>query len=219
MKKKNLFTLSMLMFGFFISNAQNTKNGDVIIGLGFGFGNNYSSGSAYSTTFPPMAASFEVIVKDDLFNDGKGALGIGGQMGYVGYKYYYEGLGGSYYFDLGLGNGIGQFTDIPSKQTVVTSSSKNQWEYSNFIIGPRGYFHYSFLDKLDTYTGILLGVNFASAKGGWLDKPIVKDSSASFAWSWFVGGRYYFTDNLAAMLELGYGITYGNVGIAYKFGK
>jgi hypothetical protein len=44
-------------------------------------------------------------------------------------------------------------------------------------------------------------------------------NETAFIWSWFVGGRYYFTDNFAAMLELGYGATYGNIGIAYKFGK
>ena len=37
-----------------------------------------------------MAASFKVIVKDGLFNKGKGALGVGGQLGFIGYKYYRE---------------------------------------------------------------------------------------------------------------------------------
>src|SRR5512147_1322079 len=31
------------------------------------------------------------------------------------------------------------------------------WKYTNIIIGARGTFHYPFIDKLDTYTGILLG--------------------------------------------------------------
>jgi hypothetical protein len=92
------------------------------------------------------------------------------------------------------------------------------WKYSNIIIGPRGYAHYSFIDKLDTYTGLTLGLNIASTKEfgnavpGWDDHS----SSGGIVWSWFVGGRYYFSDNLAAMAELGYGITYLNIGIAIK---
>ena len=33
----------------------------------------------------------------------------------------------------------------------------------------------------------------------------------------FVGGRYYFSPNLAAQAELGYGLGILNIGIAYKF--
>jgi len=42
-------------------------------------------------------------------------------------------------------------------------------------------------------------------------------SAGGVAYSWFIGGRYYFSDKFAGMLELGYGITYLNLGIALKF--
>ncbi len=35
--------------------------------------------------------------------------------------------------------------------------------------------------------------------------------------SFFIGGRYYFSDSMAAMLELGYGVAYLNLGVAFKF--
>jgi hypothetical protein len=35
--------------------------------------------------------------------------------------------------------------------------------------------------------------------------------------SFFVGGRYYFSEFFAAMLELGYGVSYLNIGVALKF--
>ncbi len=218
MKIRNLLLVSTFMVSFFIVNAQNTKQGDKILNLGLGLGNNYFSGSTFSNSFPPVAASFEVIVKDGLFSDGKGELGIGGQLGYVGYKYSYEGVGGSYDIDLGLGNGIGQIVDLSGiGSTVVTSSFRSEYKYSRFIVGPRGYLHYSFLDKLDTYTGVMLGLEFFSSKGGWDNAPKKTASSTGFVWAWFVGGRYYFNDQFAAMLELGYGVTYANIGIAYKF--
>ena len=93
------------------------------------------------------------------------------------------------------------------------------WKYSNIVIGARGYYHYSFLDKLDTYAGLMLGYDIVSAKEtGTLPLGITYSANgSSFIWSFFVGGRYYFTDSFAAMAELGYGIAWLNLGIAYKF--
>jgi hypothetical protein len=93
------------------------------------------------------------------------------------------------------------------------------WKYTNIIIGVRGVFHYPLVDKLDTYTGLLLGYNIASSKefGTAVFGYNYSASSGGVAYSWFVGGRYYFSDKFAGMLELGYGITYLNLGIALKF--
>jgi len=93
------------------------------------------------------------------------------------------------------------------------------WKYSNIIIGARGSFHYPLLNKLDTYAGILLGYNIVTAKefGDPGSGSDVSSASSGVAWSGFIGGRYYFTDALAAMLELGYGIAWLNIGVALKF--
>jgi opacity protein-like surface antigen len=94
-----------------------------------------------------------------------------------------------------------------------------EWKYTNVIIGGRGTFHYPLVDKLDTYTGILLGYNIVSARE--FGTPIYgfhPDSSTSnIAYAWFIGARYYFTNEFAAMAEFGYGITYLNIGIALSF--
>lgn len=209
MKRRNLFLVAALVLSFFMTNAQNAEEGDKILNFGVGLGNNYYSGSAFSNTFPAVAASFEMIVKDGLFNDGKGALGVGGQLGFVSYKYQY-----------GERSYGGDFTEnIQTLKSAMAGTFNSEWKYSRFIVGPRGYLHYSFLDKLDTYTGLMLGLELFSSKGGLSDKPISTRSSTNFVWAWFVGGRYYFNDQFAAMLELGYGITYANIGIAYKFGN
>ncbi len=93
------------------------------------------------------------------------------------------------------------------------------FKYSNIILGARGCFHYPFIDKLDTYTGLLLGFQIISASE--FGTPIpgfnYNASSSGLTGAWFLGGRYYFTDNLAGMLELGYGIAYLNLGVALKF--
>lgn len=92
------------------------------------------------------------------------------------------------------------------------------YNYTNFVIGARGVFHYPFMDKLDTYGGLMLGFRVVSAKefGDAIFGYDYSTSSSGLTSSIFVGGRYYFSDNLAAMLELGYGISYINLGIAFK---
>ena len=32
-----------------------------------------------------------------------------------------------------------------------------------------------------------------------------------------LGARYYLSDNFAAVLELGYGVAYANIGVSYRF--
>lgn len=114
--------------------------------------------------------------------------------------------------------GVGGYLGISSYKYTYNNWG---WKYSNVIVGPRGYFHYNFLDKLDTYTGLLLGYNIVSAKefGTHISGWNYNTSSGGMVWSWFIGGRYYFNENLAAMVELGYGISYMNIGIAIKLGK
>ena len=41
-------------------------------------------------------------------------------------------------------------------------------------------------------------------------------SGSGPAWSWFIGGRYYFNRQFAALAEIGYGIAWFNIGIAYR---
>lgn len=118
----------------------------------------------------------------------KGSIGVGGYLGYSSHKYSYSYLG-----------------------------SNDGWKYTNFVIGARGNFHYPLLDKLDTYTGLMLGFNVASSKWTGTGIETGKASSGGVVYAWFVGGRYYFSDAFAAMLELGYGIAYLNIGVALKF--
>jgi hypothetical protein len=89
--------------------------------------------------------------------------GVIGIMGYVGYN--------SYKYDyLGWG-----------------------YKYSNIIFGAGGLFHYPLVDKLDTYAGILLGYNIASAKE--FGTPIGWDynaTSGGIVFSGFVGAPLLF---------------------------
>lgn len=88
------------------------------------------------------------------------------------------------------------------------------WRTTNFILGARGSFHYPLIDKLDTYTGLMLGYQIVSINyTGTLGSGA---SGSGLVWSWYAGGRYFFSEKFAGMLELGYGITYLNLGVAIK---
>jgi len=91
------------------------------------------------------------------------------------------------------------------------------YKYSNFILGARGILHYQLINKLDTYWGLLLGYDIASAK---FYGSEIYDLGASkvggLVYSTFLGARYYFNEKFAANAEIGYGIATFHIGISYK---
>ncbi len=180
--KRNLLAIAFLLFFSFSAFSQEFQEGDKVLNLGIGLGSTLYTGSFYSSSLPPLSASFELGIKDGILEEG--SIGVGGYVGFSRYKYEYLNWG---------------------------------WKYSNFILGARGTFHYPLLDKLDTYTGLLVGFNIVSSKEfGESFGYNYNSSSGGIIGSWYVGGRYYFSDNFAGMLELGYGISYLNLGIALK---
>jgi hypothetical protein len=187
--KKLLLSLLVVVFSLTQLLAQEStfKQGDKVLNLGIGLGSTLYSGSYYKAGFPPISASLEFGVKDGVLD--KGSIGIAPYLGYSSHKWESTYAGSAY-----------------------------GWKYTNIIVGARGVFHYPLVNKLDTYTGLLLGYNISSNKeyGNYLGSNY-SASSGGVAYSWFVGGRYYFSDKFAGMLELGYGITYLNLGIALKF--
>ncbi len=113
--------------------------------------------------------------------------------------------------DLNLG--LGAYLGLTSAKYEY--SKESGYEYSYIIVAGRAMLHYPFVDKLDTYTGLMLGARIVSSQS--YGSPTPSTSESGVAYSWFLGGRYYFTDNIAGMAELGYGVTYLNLGVAFKF--
>ncbi|MDR1592974.1 MAG: hypothetical protein LBS43_00640 [Prevotellaceae bacterium] len=81
-------------------------------------------------------------------------------------------------------------------------------KYSSLILGARGSFHYQFIDKLDSYTGLLTGYNIVSGNSDY--------AISEFVWRCYVGVRYYLTNNFALMSEID-NVFLFSVGVAYKF--
>jgi hypothetical protein len=116
----------------------------------------------------------------------KGSIGVGGYVGYTSAKYEYGG------FNYG-------------------------WKYTDFVLAARGTFHYPLVEKLDTYAGLALGYDVVTSKETGTFGGTRTSANASGAYfSGFLGGRYYFSDNFAGLIELGSGIAYFNLGVALK---
>ncbi len=186
MKKRNLLIVALL-FSVLSLNAQTFKSGDLVGNLTIGFGNALYSAIGFSTTVPPIAISGDYGIVDNVLE--KGSIGIGGYIGYAASSWSYSILG-----------------------------SGASWTYTNIIIGPRGTFHYPFVDKLDTYAGLLIGYNIAtiSASSNLGGYSYTTPAAGGLITSGFIGGRYYFTDKIAGVCEIGWGIAYFNIGVSLK---
>ncbi len=75
--------------------------------------------------------------------------------------------------------------------------------YTHFTFGPRGTFHYHFVENLDTYASVLLGYGVGNNSGG-------------FIYDFGLGARYYLTPSLAIMSEIGV-LAPLSFGAAFRF--
>ena len=169
-------------------NAQNMfSKGEQNINLGIGIGTSLG-GSDYTTIIPPLSVSYEKGVQDELFDD-KSSLGIGAYLGIAGNRQQWNDKGNKYGYD-----------------------------YNYLIIGARGTVHYQLIDDLDTYGGLMIGLNIVSSKGygNWSSVDGKAPATSGLVGTLFVGGRYYFKENMGAFAELGYGIAYLQLGITFK---
>ena len=92
--------------------------------------------------------------------------------------------------------------------------------WSQTLVGPRGSLHYQFVDKLDTYFSLILGVNIISWNYNMKVADVAikdKNTSARFGWGAHFGTRYYLSDRWAVMGEFGYGLTFLTLGATYRF--
>lgn len=161
----------------------------------------------------------QLVAQEATFVKGTKVLNLGIGLGST----YYGGLYGSHSpalsgsFEVGIKDDVLEKGSIGIGGYVGYSSAKyaDYWKTSNILIGARGSFHYPLVDKLDTYTGLLLGYNIFSTK--YYTTFTVGGSSSAVALAWFAGARYYFTDKFAGMAEVGYGIAYLTLGVSLKF--
>jgi hypothetical protein len=190
MKKTIFATFVALVLLAYAAHSQDSKTykvGDNVISAGIGLGSSIGSFS-YGSQTPGLSAQYE----RGCWNAGPGVISLGGYFGIKSFSYDYSGYGESY---------------------------QSKWNYT--IVGVRGAYHYTGfkVDKLDVYGGLMLSYDALSfsesgANGQSYGGTATGSTTGLTA---FIGGRYYFAGNLAGFAELGYGVSYLNLGLAYKF--
>ncbi len=92
----------------------------------------------------------------------------------------------------------------------------DKWHFTDLILAARGVFHIPATPELDVYGGLNLGLRYTrvGVEGSTFLAPA---SSADLATGIFVGGRYFFSENIGAFGELGYDQSYLKVGLTAKF--
>lgn len=147
-------------------------------------------------------------------------LGIGGTIYSDGYKMLVPPISAAYEYCVASGFinnnasiGVGGYTAFAASRYKFNG---NHVDRSHFILGARGTFHYEFVPLLDTYAGLMLGYDIDNTSGR-IDGRKDTDDNTGFAYSGFIGVRYYFSPTVAGYAELGYGITYASIGATFRF--
>ena len=165
-----------------------------------------------------IVGSFSIANAQEVFHKGTAAVNAG-----IGIGSYYSGLAIpplSVSLDYGVtGNMInGNNGSISVGGYVGYAATKKIYAdagASIAVLGARGAFHYQFAPKLDTYAGLMLSYDIISYPSSWGN--YVSSYNSGINWSLFLGARYFFTENIGAFAELGYGISNLNLGVTFKF--
>lgn len=163
------------------------NQGAIVLNAGIGFGTRLYTGNTFSSLLPPLSVSVEYGLEEDFLADNL-TLGIGGYVGIARAK----------------------------SEFLLPDGNRYGWEYGYTVIGVRVAAHYPLVDKLDTYGGLMLSYNAVHSKpiGNVPQGSVAESGTAGL--SLYVGGRYYFKDSIAAMAEVGYGVSFLNLGVAFR---
>ncbi len=74
--------------------------------------------------------------------------------------------------------------------------------HASLFFGVRAAVHYPLVENFDVHAGLMTSLRTNPNK-------VIPGV--------YIGGRYYFSDSFGVMAEVGYGITFLNVGVAFKF--
>jgi hypothetical protein len=167
--------------------------------------------------FLPCFFIAQSVAQESTFSKGDKVLNIGVGIGSIlpsAYTSTFLALSGSLEFgvaDKVLNKGaigIAPFIGFGTYKYEVFSGHEN---YTFIPIGVRGVFHYPFVNKLDTYAGLLFG--YLNISGTHIGSAYASRVYGSV----FIGGRYYFNEKFAAVVELGAESIPLHIGIAFKF--
>lgn len=192
--KKHLSVLFALTIIALTGYSQPFAKGDHLASVHIGMGGSLYDNYNYHMQFPPLGVQYEIILTDMI---GIGNIGVGG---------------------------YGLFS---SRVWDYNQSYYKNTRY-NITIGARGYYHVAlneFLDdpifnKIDAYGGLTMGMTSRIEVETGEAAYYTNDSNRLYpVFDLFIGGRYYFNDKLAVLAEMGFNVSFLNVGITYRMIK
>ena len=132
-------------------------------------------------------------------------------------SYYSTGLPLGASFEVGITDAI----SVGGQADYASGNYGSGLGFTAFYIGARGAYHLGEIlkinsDKVDVYGGLGLGYRSFSWKDGYNGVGYSYGNGLDF--NYFIGGRYFFSDNIGAVLELGYsGVSNARAGLTFKF--
>jgi hypothetical protein len=132
-------------------------------------------------------------------------------------SYYSTGLPLGASFEVGITDAI----SVGGQADYASGNYGSGLGFTAFYVGARGAYHLGELlkvnsDKVDLYGGLGLGYRSFSWKDGYNGIGYSYGNGLDF--NYFIGGRYFFSDNIGAVVELGYsGVSNARAGITFKF--
>jgi outer membrane protein W len=189
--KKLILLVSILVSQLTFSQS-NFSKGDQFVSVSYGLGTigvNWTDlYSSYSNYSSTTLGPIGVYYEKAITDKiGIGKIGIGGSINYLRNSTKYE------------------FASISNSVSI-----------SQMALVVRGTYHFDIKnDKFDPYTGVGLMFSHFSYKSSLTNQNFSFGSPVGT--QFFVGSRYYFTNNLAAFAELGYGLSYLKLGGTFKF--
>lgn len=170
--------------------SQQLEKGDHVLSPSFGVGGIYPVFGSVNTQTPLFGLSYEYGAFDRL---GPGSVGIGGFLGYKAYKRI-EQIDGNSYFE----------------------------KLHYMVLGVKGSYHYNPFKKvkgLDPYAGLMLSLNVPDYANNYTDKYKYLGSKyrGYLAGTVYVGAHFFFTENMGAFAEAGFGTAFFSLGMNFKF--
>lgn len=169
-------------------HAQDLRVKDNLLSAGIGIGGVYGYNVSYTRSLPGMYIFFDHGIKTDLK---KGLITLGGFWGYKYLHYHYDYPFNNYYY-------------------AIT--------WNTFMLGVRSTFQFKIDEPFHIFIALMLGPGYVFYHQSSNDpdyKP-KKYNSVYLDYSFSLGGRYAFSDNVGLFFEVGYGISYLTVGASFK---
>jgi len=187
MKAHVILLANLLLLIVINGSAQTFDRGTKVLSAGVGIGSSLGS-SVYTNQSPGISLQYEQGIWEA---GGPGTVSLGAYLG---------------------------FKNFGQDYASFNYNASAKWNYT--IVGVRSAYHYAGLenDRIDVYGGLMFSYNILNYSiehtGG---QPTMTNAGSNTAgFTLYVGGRYYFVENLGVFTELGYGISYLNLGLALR---